>query len=303
MKSNNKNKKYVFLTYISRSGSTFLASLLDSAPNIGMSLEAGFPDDICRGKIGLNQPEDVDSFLDKLYSIEKFVQWDIPRAFLEKEIPKLSFPVSFSKLLTLIFEKTFQQENVDIFIYKMAHYIYHLEALRNEFPEGKILFIMRDPRAIYNSQKTSINSVNGLPMSDNPIHVAAAFNKVCSVIETVQEEEWFHCIRYEDLLLDNDSVLSGIFSFLDVKLVSKFKSSNSFNDRIPEAQKHLHINVGRPPQKERIYAWRDKLSTYELCIIELLCFNRMHRWGYEIVTFKVKNIPEKIDSETCTARQ
>ena len=59
--------KIVFLTYISRSGSTYLAKLLDEYNDIGVTIESQIPDGIGWGRCNIKNSDDLEKYLKKLY--------------------------------------------------------------------------------------------------------------------------------------------------------------------------------------------------------------------------------------------
>lgn len=88
-----------FLTYMNRSGSTFLAKLLSECADISAGIEAHIPDGILFSCVVINEPWDVRKALKILYSDDKFYTWNIEKEKLEREISNLGFAIGYNELL------------------------------------------------------------------------------------------------------------------------------------------------------------------------------------------------------------
>lgn len=302
------NKPIVFLIYINRSGSTYLANLLNQYENIGVSLEAYFPDGILRRPVIINRNEDIDKFLKILYSDIKFRSWEVDESELKNILLYEDKPIKFKKFLQIILGIYFREQdsrNIKVYIYKCAGYIKYLDILKKIFPDSKVICILRDPRAIYNSQKKSLSSIEKKPMSKNPIRAGLQWNKVIKVIDKHKDENWFYLIRYEDLIESKDEALNDIVDFLCVSK-EKIKSYN-YLQKIPREQRHLHKNIDKNPINKRIRAWEKELNYIEIGVIEKVIGKKLEKYGYNFFTdenyrkyniqymkYKIKHITQRI---------
>ncbi|MFX0124902.1 MAG: sulfotransferase [Candidatus Hodarchaeota archaeon] len=286
-------EQIVFLTYINRSGSTFLANLLNEYEDIGVSIEARMPDGILYRSLEINKPQEIKRALEVLYSDGKFGAWNIDRNYLEGEISSLDFPIRYDQLLRTILKLFFKDRKVKVFIYKNGFYINHIEEVKSTFPEAKFIFILRDARAIYNSQKSSLNSETLKPMADNPVPVAKYYKQISSIIERYNSVDWVHVIKYEDLVSNTDYEIKKLLTFLDSNL-RKDLAAKSYFEKIPQKEKHLHKNVKSEALEKRIYAWRDELSKAEVMIIERILGNVLIRYGYELTKLDNISIKDRI---------
>ena len=95
----------VFLTYIPRSGSTYLAKLLDEYKDIGVTIEANIPDGIRNGKCKIENYNDFEEYLKRLYRDEKFNYWNIDKDRLKKILINQLNQLYLTSLNTFIIKK------------------------------------------------------------------------------------------------------------------------------------------------------------------------------------------------------
>jgi hypothetical protein len=273
-------KEIAFLTYLNRSGSTWLASLLDQYAEIGVSPEARIPDGIAYGSIGLQTPSDANGFVERLYADFKFRAWKIDKDLLRKRIQETSFPVGFDRLLPLILNEYFKDDVARIYIYK-SPYHRHIEAARQVFAQEKFIFLVRDIRAVYNSQKRSIGSTTGKAMSENPVTTAMLFKQVSSMLDRVSKEGNIHLVRYEDLVRNKDNELKRISEFLGAPSEQRIVGKPYLQKIVPQ-QKHLHSNVQSSALKNRIEAWQDELTRLEIMTLQRVAKDELVTYGYPL---------------------
>ncbi|MDY6861610.1 MAG: sulfotransferase [Thermodesulfobacteriota bacterium] len=286
-------QQVVFLTYLNRSGSTYLAKLLDEYSDIGVTPEARLPDGIIYSQFSLKASEDIEKILNKLYSDEKFLAWNIDRSVLEKKISTLEFPVAFNQFLGIILKEYFKNTNTKIFIYKSGHYIKHIETIRTLLPDAKFIFILRDIRACYNSQKISMDSRTKKPMETTPFFAAMSFIEVSKILDKYAQAKWMHIVKYEDLIIDENREINKLLSFLETGK-RKSEGINNYFNQISKSQRHLHKNLNLEPLKERIDAWRYELSKAEILILQRIAGDILSKYGYMLVSFEKIFIIDRI---------
>lgn len=274
-------KQLVFLTYIPRSGSTFLSKLLDEYKEIGVSIEANIPDGFRNGKCFVTNDAELEEYLDRLYNDDKFRFWGIPRKNLKTILRKKEYPLKFNDILPVILSKYFKTEDKKIWILKLGYYINYVNQLKKLFPNSKFIFIIRDPRGIFNSQRTSMLPNKNKPMARNTFHsfrLARKFNKVSLIIEKYLSKDWMYVVQYENLIKDTKNELIKILNFLGVSNI-KNKKRNYFK-KIPEAQRNLHKKINSIGLLNNINKWEKSLSNSEIYIIQKISGENMVKYGY-----------------------
>jgi len=278
--SEDRDVQTVFLTYMARSGSTFLADLLHGYTDIGVTLEAQFPDGIRDRGLALPGREQLPIVLRLLRENRKFRAWGIEEAALAKAFESCGYPLSFDKFLPVVLRLYFADSDARIWVYKNGDYIWHMNAVHACFPDVKVIFLMRDPRAIFNSQRTAINPATGRPLCTNPLTLAFEYRTAAQIVARLSDEPWFHVIRYEDLLADERG-LDALRAFLGAS-EAKAANQHSYAQRIPDDQKHLHPRVGQNATTQRVDAWRQQLRPAEIALIQQVAGAAMQDYGYEL---------------------
>ena len=276
-------KSFYFLCYINRSGSTYLAKLLNKYKEVGVTIESPFPDGVLYKELIIENEKELDKKILKLYN-PKFKEWGItPDEIKIIILKKGNFPVSFREIFYDILELYFKKNKPDSkkYIYKTAwNYLVNYKKVREFYPEAKFIFIIRDGRAIYNSQKKSLSSLQRKPMSDNPIRTAFIYKKVEKILNLLKEQKWLYILKYENLILNTEEEIDKLLDFLSVK--EKTKDYFDYYEKIPENQKHLHKNLAKPPLKERIFSWEKELSKEEIYIFQKIARDALITLGYKM---------------------
>ncbi len=282
----------ILLAFISRSGSTLLARYLDAIPTVGVTLEANLPDGIFRPELVIEHPKAIDRALDTLFDDAKFRAWSIAPEAVRARMLEHSFPLRFATLLPDILKLAFADRDVAWPVLKQENCIWRLEATRRLYPESQVVFIERDPRAIYNSQRTAIDSQTGKPMANNPFVVGLMYARAAERARCHANKPWFHRLRYEDLVANPAGTLRTLLTALgiDAPVPDSFAlepPSSDYARQIPDAQRHLHTNVAGPLRHDRVSAWRTELSPSEIDVIQWIAGRAMERSGYTPVASRL----------------
>lgn len=268
-----------FLAYLSRSGSTLLARLLDQQEEIGVTLEADFPDGLLRKEAILQSPADFAAFWQVLLRSEKFREWKLPPDEIRDALAGVSYPLPFRRLLPILVQAHLGPRRIGV--YKNASYLRVIPELKQRYPDAQVICMIRDGRAIYASQRQSAHSRRGRPMTTSPVCLAREYVRACHDIDRLRQQPWFHLVRYEDLVEEPQHVIDRLVKGLGVSNRLRTGADN-YAARIPAAQQHLHPLVDKPPVRDRIDAWRTALSTAEIYTIDRLAGPALQSMGYAV---------------------
>lgn len=276
------NPRIYFLTYLERSGSTLLAQKLDSLENIAVSIEASFDDGIMRGKCEINSEKDLNSYLQNLYRDKKFLAWNVEKGEFEKALRNYVYPLHFKNLLSEALKLHFKNSQAINYIYKNGGYYRCLDKIQNLFPGSKIIFINRDPRAIFNSQKKSVDSRTHRLMQTDIVKFVRIYKRAQMVLNRNRNNRLFHVVKYENLLLDEDKEMKCLTAFLDISYVKKYTNQKYYH-KIPDSQKHLHVNlISEKYIMDRINAWEKELGEDDIYFLELTLRSELKSNGYAL---------------------
>jgi Sulfotransferase family len=277
--------KVAFLLYSSRSGSTYLASELDRIPGVSCSIESDFVARLLYLEKRLPSIR-LDDLLDELYSEVKFRQWELARSELAKALQGVNEITV--EAVTLAVLKTYHGSQPHAwYVIKGQGLSAHVRRLRLSFTDPRFIYLVRDPRAVFNSQKQAHFSRSQIRMATDPTISARRWADLVRIMSDVKSADVLE-LRYEDLVSDPEPTLRALWDFLElpareVELRSdRMDMPRSYYERIPAEHKHLHGNVaaGKPVQA-RVDAWRAELNPTDIHLIQRVASIEMKRFGYD----------------------
>jgi hypothetical protein len=289
----NKNKPLiVFLLYMNRSGSTFLSYLLDQYQEIGVTPEANIPDGLLIPGAEIKNRADFNKYLDRLYMDNKFADWNVDRTKLEQALQAIPMPFGFGQILPAILNVYFQETMPRVYMYKRGHYITHVASLRRLFPGCRFIYIERDIRGIFESQKRSVDSVTGRVMARNSVERAIKYVRTMGLVEKFSKDRDFFVIAFEKLISAPEEVIMEILDFLSVE--DKHKMVSNYYQKIPANQRHLHKMVLKRPTHHKIDEWKETLSNAEIMAIQRVAGGTLERRGYELSNSKDNTVKNEL---------
>lgn len=277
---------FATLIYINRSGSTFLASELAKRGVVGSTIESKFYSSIIENFPIICDVEQLDKALSVMYKEEKFCYWGIKREELKANIQSIGYPVKADDVFSVVMESYFAGKNYCIGLYKCSRLAIHWRELLQGNPETKFIHIIRDPRAVYNSQKKAKVSNRTWRMADDPVSFARKWAAYTAMVHDIPSASIIE-VRYEDLIVAAEQTLSKVEKFLlgqtDASRVDVLPEGGTiinYDHEIPEAQKALHKNLGQQPLESRLNAWQKETSRIECALIENTIYDEMVVRGY-----------------------
>ena len=287
--------KIILLAYKNRSGSTYLANLLDKHPSICSTPEGGilvelimrledpvesFPDIYKKIITGLS---DTSSKLSswKLHIEDNFDYWKTKTGF---------------ELFGYILNQFRKQVDpkAEFVLFKHPKIISALHKISAKFLEKNkiyILCLVRDGRAVFSSSKRSRQSTSNLMMELDPIQSAKDWNSFMNSTKlfNAQNLACFKMMKYEDLISNQKLQLIHLSQFLNLSSF-EFGQNSSFASRISNAQKHLHKSLSYIPDKTKIHSWKNELSHSEIAIFEKLAGKNLAYSGYALLGYNISSL-------------
>jgi len=260
----------IFLTYVNRSGSTYLASHLNRSEKILACPEAEILIDLF-----LTEPEKKFKYnkihlrLKKLIAADKKLKyWHLS----QDDIVKLkSAKTRFNAFLSVIHAyKERVKPKADIVVFKAERLIDLFPRIHSYcFNKYKVYFIsvIRDCRAVYASQNRTSWPGKKKVMSRNPIRTAKYWVNHVEKILSVNSPR-FYIIKYELLIREFSKVIDNVFSRLGVENPDVIQQSEDFYNRLPEDHKKIHQNLLSPPDHQKIEEWKLNLKQQDIYLIE-----------------------------------
>ena len=295
---------FIFLTYINRSGSTYLANLLDSSSRILACLEGdilvSFLLENPGGKFRFD--DKTRSRLTNIFSTDlKLQYWGDSKSFfpaLEKAENNLE---AFFNIL--INYKNQVKPDAEFILFKAERIVYLVKKIQKVDIEHSIRFIsiIRDPRAVFASQRRTCFPGTSKIMSDNPVKFADYWKRYVKISYSCKGENLL-IIRFEDLIADLPASLIILSEFLKLDLSELSSEKGNLLKRMQDIHLRIHENILKRPMIQKIYEWQKELTLTEIFIIEKISLKYLSEAGYN-TTKLIKpgfNIYLYIKFQTCT---
>lgn len=277
-----------FIFFDSRSGSTFLANLLSKNKDVVIPPESNFLPRLFNRyfKDDLKDLQDINLFLDIIFSENKFSDWRLEKEALFQRMSQ-NISMSLGRAIICVCEAYRDKvaKSARIFGLKKDYTKYY-SAIRYYFPDAKIIGLIRDGRGVFNSQKKSIYSKTGRPFETNPFNAAERWSQMARRLRLMEKESPSQTliIHYEDLVENEAKILKMIGKFLDFNHRDMVKKEEGY--QVPHRYADLHKNIAKPPIRERIIAWQKELTEEEIFAFESKAFPELLKEGYDLIFTK-----------------
>ncbi len=275
----------IFLTYINRSGSTYLAQILSSSEEILVCPEADilverFLED--PEKKFISDDKNRKKLFHELITDWKFKHWGISQEELEAIFGEQDNFSAFCSILNLYRGKI--KPDATKIVFKAERIIYLWNRIIRAYDSCDLLYliaIIRDPGGVYASQKNTRWPGSDRPFSQNPVHTSILWNRYIRTIYNLKEAyPDIILIRFEDLLKYPEASIKNTSSGIHLKINSLSPGEGDFYSRIPDDQKQIHGNINSPPIREKENEWKQILDRKEIDLIQCVARRFMIKSGY-----------------------
>lgn len=275
----------VFLCYMSRSGSTFLAKELNKYKDILVGIEGEFNDGFYKPFPSIDNNESLYNYIESTYNstFSKIKYWNIDKNKLFLYLKEKKYPITFKNFLYGILNLYFNGiENNEIVIHKAGIYHKYIDKIRSEFGDVKFIFINRDPRSIYNSQKKTTGSESGNPFTTSIEAFVKKYKDEHHLLKKHIGKDYLYILKYEDLIKSKEHVLEKIIKFVGSEGVKNdTRMEKEYYERIPEKQKIMHLKLKEKADTSRISPWKNELTLKENYILQKYLKVYIDYWKYE----------------------
>jgi hypothetical protein len=272
---------YLFLSYLNRSGSTFLANLLSKSQSVCVCPEAEI-----LYKLFLVSPTDlVSSCVAKNYVVilnkdKKFRYWKIliETADLENKTHLECFLIILNK---------FRARNYPASSLIAFKHNYLLNLIGKDLAGNQVFFVnlIRDPKSIFASQKMTISPTTQRPMCSNPLSFADSWNWYLNRIKNMESYPNVASVYFEDLISNADRVMEKLFEFAGIEDNWRAAKNNEpeLHHWLSEEYKTIHENIDEKPISTVNDKWKTILKPRELGILarKLRCIEKYHADEFE----------------------
>jgi hypothetical protein len=296
----------IFVVGVSRSGTTLLRKVLETSERIAIAPESDCAGHVVRGqgardqfrRLGeLDDDETVRRIVDLLYSgdfqrrsrwreIAPFWRWlirEIAPAELEQ---RLLAADRTERGLMAAFLRTYADfMGRPVMGEKAPAHLRYVDTLLEWFPRGKVVHIVRDPRAVYVSdcrqrrqRPTSLYSwLMRLPLlfpATMLVQTTLAWNSAARRHRRLERNypNVYRMIRFEDLVRQPDTELPRLFDFLGVALPAGATDVQVVSRGLDLGAEGLDVDA--------VDRWREHIHPLARRLLKLLLGRQMRRLGY-----------------------
>lgn len=166
------------------------------------------------------------------------------------------------------------QDYKTIWIDHSPHNIRFAKTLLGEFPDAKIIHLIRDGRAV-------AASVMPLDWGPNSMYHAArwwmGFIALGLACEASFGDTRIIRVKYEDLLTDTEKTLQTLCAFIGTEYETAMLRGDGFE--APDITRGQHQLVGNPPDPSRALAWSQSLTDRQIEIFESIADDLLDHFG------------------------
>ena len=291
------NKKIIFISGASRSGTTMMCHVMDQHSQIHDINELHVFGDLITAE-SLNQ------------ALTRSEQSDLAKAILQRDEHGIwagDSALTNSALLQTVLERLDGEVVTAADVFEQAMYavgeskgkavvaeqtprnIFFAELILKAYPNAYFVHMVRDPRAVLASQKSkwrlkflggdSIPKIEMIRMWINyhPITLSKLWSKANSRAITHESHERFNIIKFEKLLENPEFTLRNLCESMGIDFQAKMLDI----EHIGSSHQH-NKSPASGISNATVDSWKKNLTDAEQLVSEKLCAKTMSHYGYQI---------------------
>ena len=274
----NENAPF-FIVGVPRSGTTLLRTLVCEHPQIAIPPETHF---ICTWMQKYSSPQDC---WENYAATPEFSTLMIDPVKVSERIKQQSTNANgFYKIFNSILIEYASSKQKKRVGEKTPGNYEHLDTIFSWYPNCKIIWIIRDPRALCASYLKT-------PWSKDDVLIPAfRWRKSMTLLNKWKEDHRILAIDYENLILKPKNTLKLVWEFLGEESVTiDYTNRSSFTDKDKCTNKweysHL-VAASRPISTQPLNKWKAELSSRQIELIEFISQAGMKQKQYTIAPKK-----------------
>jgi hypothetical protein len=162
---------------------------------------------------------------------------------------------------------------------KRPAYLQNLDVILRLFPDAQIVNIVRDGRDCVASLKEM--SWHSDDIYSTVAAWARAVDDARRAARRLGRTQW-HQLRYEDLVADPHTTLTGLCDFLGVPFDPEMTEPSSVAAVAVPARKTWHARTHAPVTTQRVRSWQQRLTADEIALCEAVLGSRLVECGYPL---------------------
>lgn len=301
------NSEPIFIVGASRSGTGLMRQCLNLHPEIYINVETHYFDDLRVRMSEKLKGEQNDK--DKKTCEDYFLALD-HRPYGRQGDPEKS-ELSRKQLQALADElgggadSYFQafchlkadQRGVSRWGEKTPRHVFRISDILGLFPKGKVVCMVRDPRAVVASYRDWCYR-GGFDLKKDPgfeqaivkdhARISSSYNllinsflsrgSIVAAQKTLEKfgKERVYILKYEDLAISPEKILKELSCWLGVEYTPEMLNVSITSSSFADFSKQSKVST------ESVERWKTKLSRYEISVIQSVCRHQLNKLGYAI---------------------
>ncbi|MBA3341907.1 MAG: sulfotransferase [Gemmatimonadaceae bacterium] len=295
----------LFIVGFPRSGTTLMRALLSAHPTIAIAPETHFLNRFAKGveALDLRTAANFQSFWGKFSRSDRFVELGID-ADRTKEGIVATGDFHLRNVFALTLQEFARAAGKPRWGEKTPAHDRHIGTLLEWFPDARVIYMVRDPRAACASllqapwrTNPGSKSGNAKPGRVRRLRLLNEDSHFWRRSVERYRRDWQHdprvtAVRYEELASHPEQSLRTVCRFIGAAYDPQMLVNRSADDLPParahwgneehEQWRHAHIERARQGvSNESVAKWKGQLTPLEVAVVEANCHSRMPALGYE----------------------
>jgi len=273
----------VFVVGLPRSGTTLMRMMLSCHPHLAIAPETNFINSWMRvyGHLDPSRPRDFELFWQALAQSDLLPSFGLTPEAVRREVEE-NIEASWRGIFTAICRCYAARTDKPRWGEKTPRHAEHLETLLEWYPDARILYMQRDPRAVV----SSILAKNWARSSRFPHVHARRWRLSVGAARRQAAQDRLMMVGYERLVRDGEGVLREICAFIgeDYHPDMLTRADAPRYRLYPDHEESLrNFPVLKPLNPASLDKWRGHLSPVQTAIIEDQSRPELSALGYEPV--------------------
>ncbi|WP_161634957.1 sulfotransferase family protein [Leptolyngbya sp. Heron Island J] len=270
----------IFIVGMPRSGTTLLTSMLSAHPRIAIAPETHYFSYWLQEykTLDLASSKDFELFWQALSRSQRFSYFGIDANKTRERILSKG-PPSHQHILSGWLEEYANNINKPRWGEKTPLHYQSLDHILTWFPNARVIWMLRDPRAV-------TASLQKVPWASNYIHIHAQQwqASLTRFEQTWQKDARVQLLRYENLVQQPETSLIALCQFLGETyrtdmLIARSETHTPLINRQGWAVQHLESAL-QPISAHALNKWHHELASHQIEMIDSLTFPAAAKYGY-----------------------
>ncbi|MGQ0430821.1 MAG: sulfotransferase family protein [Microthrixaceae bacterium] len=262
----------IFVVGMPRSGTTLMRSIMNAHPSVAMAPETHFVDHWMRlhRHTDVADPGGFARLWGEFCDSKHFRTLGVEADELEARI-RASGPPSFQSMFTAMLEAYAERIGKPRLGEKTPGNYRYLDTILEWFPDGRVLFMIRDPRAVVASFQALDREWTDKPVDS----IAVRWRRSVEMAEGWARDQRVLLVPYEALAHAPEPEVRRICDFLDEPFAPEMLQSGRGVSGGEQLKFQGEVTT------ESVERWRTQLSPRDIAVTEHLARAPMRRWGYQ----------------------